>query len=348
MEINKLKNFDTNILLTSVGRRSYLVNYFKKSLQGNGKVFVSNSHNLNASFQFADGSVISPLIHDIEYINFLITYCEKNKISLIIPLYDVDLPILAINKEKFSQHGITVLVSSPDVIKKCNDKYLTYLFLENIKVKTPKTFLSIEHVMSAIQNQDITYPIFIKPRFGMGSLFIYQADNKEELTVLSKKSKNEIHKSFLKFESEEIEDCIIYQEKICGQEFGVDIINDLLGNYCSTIQKRKIAMRAGETDIAETVYDESIELVSKNISMELNHIGILDCDIVVDQEHIVYVIEMNARFGGGYPFSHIAGVDLPTAIINWMHGQKAKPELFMYKRGIIALKNIEIIVLASP
>lgn len=333
----------TNILLTSVGRRSYLVEYFKESLQGIGKVFVSNSDNQNLSFKIADGSVITPLIYDVGYVDFLIKYCVENKITLIIPLFDVDLPILAKNKGKFAEHGITVLVSSSDVIEKCNDKYLTYLFLESIGVKTPKTFLSIDNVLDAIIKKELSYPVFIKPRFGMGSLSIYQAENEEELVVLSKKSKREILTSYLKFESGGIDDCLIYQEKISGQEFGIDIINDLMGVYCNSIQKRKIAMRAGETDIAETVYDENIELVSKEISMKLQHIGNLDCDFIIDIKGSIYVIEMNARFGGGYPFSHIAGVDLPAAIINWVNNCKATPELFVYERGVKALKNLEVV-----
>lgn len=345
MERTFSEDFYMNILLTSVGRRSYLVEYFKEALQGTGKVFVSNSDNLNISFKVADGSVISPLIYDSGYVDFLINYCEENEISLIIPLFDVDLPILAKNKEKFSKHGITVLVSSSDVIEKCNDKYLTYLFLANIGVKTPKTFLSIDNVLDAIIKKELSYPVFIKPRFGMGSLSIYQAENEEELVVLSKKSKREILTSYLKFESGGIDDCLIYQEKISGQEFGIDIINDLMGVYCNSIQKRKIAMRAGETDIAETVYDENIELVSKEISMKLQHIGNLDCDFIIDIKGSIYVIEMNARFGGGYPFSHIAGVNLPLAIINWVSDQKVDPELFAYRKGVKAVKNLEIVEL---
>lgn len=97
-----------------------------------------------------------------------------------------------------------------------------------------------------------------------------------------------------------------------GQEYGLDVINDLEGNYQNTIVKQKYAMRSGETDCALTVRWEEADKLGKTLSILLHHIGNLDVDVFKVEEKI-YVLEMNARFGGGYPFSHLAGVDLPQA-----------------------------------
>ena len=115
-----------NILFTSVGRRTYLVNYFKEALNGEGKIFVANSDVNSPAFLAADECVVSPLIYDDNYISFLLEYCDKNKINAIISLFDIDLPILSKNKKLFEDNGINVIVSDKNVLNICNDKYSTY------------------------------------------------------------------------------------------------------------------------------------------------------------------------------------------------------------------------------
>ena len=80
-----------NILLTSAGRRGYLVEYFKKALEGIGEVHVGNSTPVSPSFYYADHAVVTPLIYDEAYIPFLLDYCKKNHIDAVLSLFDVDL-----------------------------------------------------------------------------------------------------------------------------------------------------------------------------------------------------------------------------------------------------------------
>lgn len=60
-----------NILFTSAGRRSYLIQFFKEALDGTGLVHAANSEVLSPAFGVADKSVVSPLIYDVTYIPFL-------------------------------------------------------------------------------------------------------------------------------------------------------------------------------------------------------------------------------------------------------------------------------------
>ena len=168
-----------NILITSVGRRSYLVKYFKDKLGVDGKVFVSNSSSLTPAFNVADGHVVTPLIYSDEYIPFLMDYCKKNSINMIISLFDIDLYILSLNKEKFNEIGVDVIVSSSYFIKICNDKWLTYNYLNDNNFDTPKTYLSLDRMINDINKGIVSYPVIIKPRWGMGSLSIYEASNEE-------------------------------------------------------------------------------------------------------------------------------------------------------------------------
>lgn len=190
-----------NILLTSAGRRGYLVEYFKEALQGTGEVHVGNSTPLSPVFYYGDKSVVTPLIYDEDYIPFLKRYCKENQITAIISLFDVDLYMLAQHREEFAKEGVTVIVSSPEVISVCNDKWETFQFCKREGLHTPKTYCRLEEVEAAIGAGELSYPVMIKPRWGMGSIAVYQAENEEELEVLAKKVKREIFASYLKYES---------------------------------------------------------------------------------------------------------------------------------------------------
>lgn len=342
-EIHFRKRLEMNILLTSVGRRGYLVQYFKEALNGNGKVFVSNSDKHSPAFKYADECAVSPLIYDNNYIDFLLEYCKEHEIKLLISLFDIDLYVLASNKSKFEEIGVTVVVSDKNFIEVCNDKWLTYNYLKENSILVPKTFLSIEETKKSLDNNELNFPLIVKPRWGMGSLEIFTADNMEELNIFYNKIKRNIEKSYLKYESrQDINNCIIIQQKIIGEEYGADIINDLKGTYRSTVIRKKISMRAGETDTAKIVENNEILELAKKIADFSKHVGNLDIDILSDGNKY-YVLEMNARFGGGYPFSHLAGVDLPQALVEWASGREIGNNLLEAKIDVMGQKDIQII-----
>ncbi len=335
---------EINILFTSVGRRSYLVQYFREALGNSGKLYATNSIKFSTAFNYVDDHAVSPLIYSDEYIPFLLDCCRKWKISAIISLFDIDLMILARNRGLFEKNGVKLIVSDVDVIGKCNDKWHTAEFFRNQGINAPKTFLSVESVVEEVKSGSLSYPLIVKPRWGAGSIAVSEADDEQELRFYYEKTKKEIFASYLRYESQvDCEHSVLIQEKIAGQEYGLDIINDLDGNYITTIVKKKLGMRSGETDCAMTVSDERLMKLGERISTSLRHIANLDVDVIVDDD--MYVIEMNARFGGGYPFSHVAGVDLPAAIVRWLRGESADKSLFDVKAGVLAQKEIGMAVL---
>ena len=248
-----------NILLTSAGRRSYLVNYFKEALNGEGLVHVANSSSLSTAFLYADKTVITPLIYDENYIPFLLDYCKENSIDALISLFDIDLMILAQHKEEFAQIGTRVLVATPESIDICNDKWNTYNFCLKNNIPVAKTYINLCDAEKDLKDGKASFPLFIKPRWGMGSLSVFCAENEAELKVFYEKSKREIQKSYLKYESAaNIDECVLIQASLNGQEYGIDVINDLDGNYRNTVIRQKYAMRSGETDAAVIVENEKI------------------------------------------------------------------------------------------
>lgn len=328
-----------NILLTSVGRRTYMVNYFKEALNGIGLVHAANSVE-TYSLSIANKSVITPLIYNENYIEFLLNYCLENNIKAVISLFDIDLPVLAKNKVRFAEHGISVIVSDFEFIQICNDKWLTYIFLKENGFNAPISFLSVRDAITAIGKNEIDFPLIIKPRWGMGSIGIFQADNEEELNVLYKKTLNSINKSYLKFESQQaLENSIIIQEKLLGDEYGLDIFNNLKGGFLACVPKIKLAMRAGETDSAEIIENSKLFEIGKKLSQLSKHIGNLDVDCFL-VENKFFILEMNCRFGGQYPFSHLAGTNFPKVLINMILNEKIEKQNLQVRTGAIGIKDL--------
>lgn len=330
-----------NVMLTSVGRRAYMVKYFKEVLGEGGKVYVCNSDDKSIAFKYADEKVISPLIYDENYIPFLLDYCRRNSIDILISLFDIDLLMLAKHKNQFEEIGTKVIVSDPQIVEICNDKWKTYQFLINNGFCAPASYLSINQVIQKIAAGELNYPIVVKPRFGCGSISVAIAYDEEDLFYLTKKANKEITTSYLKYESAVTEEKVIYQECLKGQEYGADIINDLNGVTQNVIVRKKIAMRSGETDIAELVDEPAIKDTLFKLGSVTKHISNMDCDVfLVDGKP--YILEMNARFGGGYPFSHMGGCNLPQAIVNWVKGKEVSKDMISSRTGITGFKEIFI------
>lgn len=330
-----------NVLLTSVGRRSYLVDYFKKALNGNGLVIGANSDIDTSAMQVVDKAFEVPNVNSDNYIPTLLDICKSENISLVVSLFDIDLPYLAKSKDKFDELGICLVVSDKEVIDIANDKWSTYNFLIKNKLPTPQTYKSLLSFKDAVAKKEIGFPVVIKPRWGMGSLSVYKAENMEDVTFFITYCQRAIQSSYLNILSTQLDESVLVQQYITGKEFGVDVFNDLNSKRLVTVAKEKIAMRSGETDAAIVVDNPLIQSIANNLGDKLGHIGNLDIDILLDDLGNPYILEFNARFGGGYPFSHLAGVDFPSLLIQMAQGVDLDEGLLKYKVGTKAIKFIQ-------
>ncbi len=336
-----------NILLTSTGRRTYLVRYFQDALRHEGKVFASNSEMTYALSQ-ADGYVITPPIYDKNYITFLIDYCKTNHISAILSCFDIDIPVLASHRKQFKEAGIRLVISDYETAKICNDKWLTYNKLRQFDILSPKTFIDIEQVRINLLEGLLHFPLVIKPRWGMGSIGIIVIENMDELDILYTKLQRKIFNTYLRYESQmNPNQCIVFQEMIDAQEYGLDVLNNLNGDFVTVIAKKKIAMRAGETDIAEIVDSKSFWNTGEKLSAHLKHIGNLDVDCFMNKAGEVYVLELNCRFGGQYPFSHLSGVNFPKQIVEWLKGNPTRTEYITPIIGTRCCKDLTPVIIGQ-
>lgn len=204
------------------------------------------------------------------------------------------------------------------------DKFETFSFLEKNDFYSPKTYINKNKVINDINSKKINYPLIIKPRYGFGSNGIYSVNNEKELDF------------FLNYSTEEV----IIQEKICGNEYHIDLLNDFNKEVISIVPKKKITMRSGETDQAQVIYDKDLNRIGQAIGKKLNTIGPIDIDLFF-YNNKYYILEINPRFGGGYPFSHMAGVDHPGLIVQLLKEQELENSFMEYNNNLISMKKYD-------
>lgn len=327
-----------NILFTCAGRRTYLLKYFKENLSEGDLVFATDMQLTAPALQAADVKLQVPAVYDPEYVNITLNICKEYKIDALISLNDLELPILAENKEHFEAIGTKVIVSDPKVIDIAFDKYKTAQWVESLGLAAPKTYVCLEDVKKALAEGEIEFPLFMKPRWGSGSIGLESIADMEELNIYYNLLMKKIKKTILATASVGNE-YIMIQEKLTGNEFGLDIMNDLNGKNVAVSVKQKLAMRAGETDKAVTVDLPEVREMGRKIGEALGHIGNLDVDIMQRADGAYCVLELNPRFGGGYPFSYEAGVNMPKAIIQWVKGEEVDPAILQPEYGRMFAKN---------
>ncbi|MBQ0090429.1 MAG: ATP-grasp domain-containing protein [Prevotellaceae bacterium] len=327
-----------NILFTCAGRRTYLLKYFKENMAEGDKVVATDMQLSAPALQAADVKLQVPAVYDPEYVNITLKICEEQKIDALISLNDLELPILAENKAKFEALGVKVIVSDPQVIDIAFDKYKAAQWVESLGLEAPKTYVRLADVKEALAKGEIEFPLFMKPRWGSGSIGLESIADMEELDIYYNLLMKKIKKTILATASVG-DEYIMIQEKLTGSEFGLDIMNDLDGKNVAVSVKQKLAMRAGETDKAVTVDLPEVREMGKKIGEALGHIGNLDVDIMQRADGAYCVLELNPRFGGGYPFSYEAGVNMPKAIIQWVKGEEVDPAILQPKYGKMFAKN---------
>lgn len=316
-----------NILITSIGRRTTLLEYFKNEFANIGKIIVTDCNKLAPALYLADNHYIVPTIDQPNYINTLIKICKQEKITAIFSLIDMELSILAEYSSDFKKLGVTTIVSPLSVCKLWLDKFSAYDFCKTNNLLHAKSYVSFNTFIEALNANEVQFPVFIKPRRGSASLNIGKANNLEEAKFLFNSS-NEM----------------IIQEFLDGQELGVDVYVDLISKEVTNIFiKEKISMRAGETDKAISIKSKTVFTLVEQVVKKSGLIGPIDIDLFFVKNKY-YISEINPRFGGGYPFAHECGINFPKLIINNLRGFSNKVIIGDYDENVIMMKHDTIMV----
>lgn len=317
-----------NVLILSVGTRNKIVQYFKRELKGKGKVIVTDCSTLAPAIYEADEYYITKRITEEGYLEEILDICKKEKINTVFTLIDPEISLISENIEKFEEINVKPIVSDFQKVEMCFDKYKMYEFLIENDFKTAKSYINKEEFYEDLKENKITFPIFVKPIRGSASLNITKINSKEELEVVWK---------------QQPEDLMI-QEYMNGQEYGIDAYIDIIsGETVALFIKKKIKMRAGETDKSLSVKSDKLFNLIKKFIEKAEFKGIIDIDVFEDKNEF-YISEVNPRFGGGYPHAYECGVNVPKMIINNIDGKINQSQIGEYKENIYMMKYNEIFI----
>lgn len=316
-----------NILILSAGTRNKIVQYFKRTLEDKGMVIATDMSELAPAIYEADKYYIVPKMSDPGYLNKILSICEKEHIDGVLSLIDPELSLLAEHEEDFKAVGTTVIGSLYALCEMSLDKFQMYNWLVEHGYNCAKSYMDKETFYADVEAGRISYPVFVKPARGSASIAISKVYDKETLELLF------AH-----------DDGLMIQEFLDGQEIGADVYIDMISHeVVSIFTKKKLKMRAGETDKAVSFKDEKLfELVKRFVS-DAGYNGQIDIDIF-DVNGVYYISEVNPRFGGGYPHAYESGADHMKLIANNLEGKANACVIGQYEDGTYMMKYNEIMI----
>lgn len=314
-----------NMLILAAGTRNKIVQYFKRTFEGVGTVVATDASELGPAIYDADKYYIVPPITKSGYIDIILDICKKEKISGVLSLIDPELSLLAENKERFDALGVTIIGSTYDLCEMALDKMQMYKWLKRHGYNCARSWMDKEEFYRAVDAGEVTYPVFVKPYRGSASISISKVYDKETVDLLF------AH-----------EDDLMIQEFLDGQEIGADVYTDLIsGEVVSIFTKKKIKMRAGETDKAVSFKNPELFALIEKFVLEAGYRGQIDIDIF-EINGKYYISEVNPRFGGGYPHAYESGCDHMKLILNNLKGIANEKNIGAYEDGIYMMKYNEV------
>ena len=319
-----------NILILNAGTRNTLIQNFLETIDGRCQVITTDNFELAPALYEVPKHYITKKWYEEGYWEDIEDICINEDIGLVLSLIDSELELLAKRKQIFDKMGILVNISSENVIKTAFDKYKTFEFLRKNNYNFIKSYIDYNDAADDIADGILSFPLITKPRKGSGSAGIEIVYNLERLKQIC-----------------DLNNDILIQEFINGQEIGADVYVDLIsGEVTSIFTKKKLKMRAGETDKSVSFKDNVLFQLIAAFAKDFGLKGVNDID-VFEKEGKYYISEVNPRFGGGYIHAYAAGVNFPGFLVNNMNGVVNSPDIGNYEKDNYMMKYFAIKILGK-
>lgn len=312
-----------NILLSSAGHRVERINILRATLADlhlAGKIVATDLSKLSAAMQTADASEIAPRCTSPEFIPTLLDICRRHDIKLVIPGIDTELPMLAAARDQLASAGITALISAPETIAIGADKWRTHRWLveqgfPTVRQATVAEALGDPHAWP--------YPMIVKPTAGSASVGVARVSNRDELQFHTRSGD------------------FIVQSIAAGAEYTVDVLVNRAGKCVCAIPRRRIEVRSGEVFKGVTARrPELIDLASRIAEALPGAYGPLNVQMFADETAgDIRVIEINPRFGGGFPLAWQAGGKFPQWIIEEILGLPSTAAHTSWRDGLVMMRH---------
>lgn len=292
-----------NVLISSAGRRVALLRLFREALRGlglDGRVFAADMSAASSAYHEADRSFLVPPCNDPNFVPAVLDLCREAQVSLVVPTIDPELEIYAAQRERFLSAGVTVAVSTPAVTQIGADKAETHRWLVRAG------FPTVEQATVAEVLEDPErwrFPLMVKPRRGSSSIGVGVVADREELSRATSGGE------------------FVVQTISTGIEYTIDLLAARDGRCVCAVPRRRVETRHGESSKGMTVRLPVLEDLGIRICESLpGAYGALNVQIMLDDEGRCEVIEINPRFGGGFPLSNEAGATFPRWMIEELAG----------------------------
>lgn len=330
------------VLIGSAGRRVYLHRWFEEAFARMGligEVHVTDSDPQAAAYLQATHKHLMPSYDSVAYESTLLQLIDELKPDLFFSVNDYEIARLASSSlaARLGGAGVAVLGIPGARHQYVHDKYLMAEALTGVGISTPRTVL-LSDVDSVKDLARSSSRLVLKDRYGSGSSGL--------LHVSSVQLEDAIRWATRQDGGAALE-LLVAQPALMGTEFGLDIITPILpdAHDLGILARRKERMRAGETDKATTVDAAPFQEIGVQLAAWLGHTGNIDVDVMVAEGGRMSVIDINPRFGGGYPFNHVAGADLPSLYVSQLTGNSGSrlEEFLKYRSGVSSSKYQEIV-----
>ena len=286
----------TNILITSAGKRVALTRYFKETLSRffpEAKVYTTDMRpDMAPAAYVSDGCFAVPRVTAPEYPDLLFSLCREQGVGIVVPTIDTELMVLAAQKERFAQEDIHVIVGDEAFVGVCRDKRLTGDFFAAHDIRVPRP----------IDKHHPTFPLFAKPYDGSLSTNLHFITKPEELTDDILRDDKLLFMEYI--------DRKVYKEYTVDMYFGRD------HEVKSIVPRERIEIRAGEINKGRTAKNAIVPYLKERLARLDGCVGCICMQLFLhpDTRDIVG-IEVNPRFGGGYPLTYMSGANYPELLI---------------------------------
>jgi carbamoyl-phosphate synthase large subunit len=309
------------VLVSSAGRRVELLRGFRAALAAAGlagRVLAADRSWYSSAFHEADEGVLVPSCDDDAFVPAVLDLCEKHAVDLIVPTIDPELPVYAAARERFAAAGVTVAVSAAETVGIAADKVRTHAWLVEQGLPTVRQ-AGVDVVRS--DPPGWPFPLVVKPRFGSAGIGVAVVHDRDALDVAVRG------------------DEVVVQEVAQGHEHTIDLLVDSAGRCVSAVPRRRLEVRAGEVSKAVTVRSPALEDVAARVGEALpGAYGPLTVQVFATDDDELAVIEVNARFGGGFPLAREAGADHPRWLVEEVAGLPSTADAGAWRPGLVMLR----------
>lgn len=284
-----------NVLITSAGKRVELLLEFQRECKGvNSQVFtVDLNPSMAPACRLSDESFKVPRVTAENYIDKLNKVCDENNVKIVVPTIDTELLVMAENIDRFLSCGIQVMVSDREFISICRDKRKTMRLFEKLGIRNPRP----------IDKYHPEYPMFAKPYDGSLSANIHLIRSAEDLT------KEILEDPKLMF--------MEYIDKKEYKEFTVDMYYGADHHVKSIVPRERIEIRSGEVNKGAARKNYLVRFLKERMDYMPGVRGCICIQLFYrESDNDVVGIEINPRYGGGYPLSYYAGANFPKMMID--------------------------------